>query len=725
MADLAERGVMFVLKASLDPAARTLLSSFGKEMDAIQSRTAKATVENSRKAIAIAAEEARAVVQIRTDADTRLRSAVDAKTAYERSKLAEDEQRYKESLERRNKATEEFVKQQNMAVSAHQNNQPISSEYSASAQEAADAIAEFDKLDQQRTKRHEAELKKRLDQEVKAAEKQKQLEERQIARDRTLAESAAKKFAEQKKRDDEALASAIKQADKIVEDDKRKQVALQDSSRRFQEQSRTASREVMNNFLEMGESTMRFARGLTMIGLVGEKDLGKVKDALLGVQGAFDVLSGLGRILTKTDQIMQGLTKATLAQAAAQKALQLANVAGVGTSVATGAAGASIGLGSLGAVASGAAAILTGPFGLVAAGAVAVGGALWLLNDALKDPTEKIKKEREPKPDDPKGFMDLNFSQRLLLPNSERARLNREQEKSLQLVKKSEKSKEDDAFQRSVYDKLEVQKAPLLKEQLTIQEALSKNRFEQATLAEKTKTIDQEIAKYSKDALQGTAGARDEVIRWLEKRKTNEREIAREKRQSATEDLQASQNLQRLLQDQLKTIQQQIEAKRDSNRSALERFGMKSEEEQKDIISIAGRLRAGDKTVTPEDASKVQGFSDELDTKVSRFAISRANLGGARQLFGNRNDTQLRQLEGQRKQLDQLSQKVQMEVKQKTDFIVKLDSFSEADAKKIAAEIDAQYEVRLKELGKKINDFIVQQKPINDAFKARTGTNIQ
>ena len=721
MADLAERGVMFVLKASLDPAARTLLSSFGKEMDAIQSRTAKATVENSRKAIAIAAEEARAVVQIRTDADTRLRSAVDAKTAYERSKLAEDEQRYKESLERRNTAAEEFGKQQNMAVSAHQNNQPISSEYSASAQEAADAIAEFDKLDQQRTKRHEAELKKRLDQEVKAAEKQKQLEERQIARDRTLAESAAKKFAEQKKRDDEALASAIKQADKIVEADKRKQVALQDSSRRFQEQSRTASREVMNNFLEMGESTMRFARGLTMIGLVGEKDLGKVKDALLGVQGAFDVLSGLGRILTKTDQIMQGLTKATLAQAAAQKALQLANVAGVGTSVATGAAGASIGLGSLGAVASGAAAILTGPFGLVAAGAVAVGGALWLLNDALKDPTEKIKKEREPKPNDPKGFMDLNFSQRLLLPNSERARLNRNQEKSLQLVKKSEKSKEDDAFQRSVYDELELKKDPLLKEQ----EALSKNRFEQATLAEKTKTIDQEIAKYSKDSLQGTAGARDEVIRWLEKRKTNEQEIAREKRQSATEDLQASQNLQRSLQDQLKTIQQQIEAKRDANRSALERFGMKSEEEQKDIISTAGRLRAGDKTVTPEEASRVQGFSDELNSKVSQFALDRANRGGAQQLFGNSNDMQLRKLEGQRKQLDQLSQKVQMEVKQKTDFIVKLDSFSEADAKKIAAEIDAQYEVRLKELGKKINAFIAQQKPINDAFKARTGTNIQ
>ena len=152
---------------------------------------------------------------------------------------------------------------------------------------------------------------------------------------------------------------------------------------------------------------------------------------------------------------------------------------------------------------------------------------------------------------------------------------------------------------------------------------------------------------------------------------------------------------------------------------------MKSEEEQKDIISTAGRLRAGDKTVTPEEASRVQGFSDELNSKVSQFALDRANRGGAQQLFGNSNDMQLRKLEGQEKQLDRLSQKVNLEVKQKTDFIVKLDSFSEADAKKIAKEIDSQYDTRLKELAKRVQEINDKQEKSIRQFANQRGTNIK
>ena len=424
-----------------------------------------------------------------------------------------------------------------------------------------------------------------------------------------------------------------------------------------------------------------------------------------------------------------------MAQAAAEKLLRLERAMG-GTATAGGAAGAagSAAAGAAGGrlaggLAGGLLTALTGPLGLVAAGAVAAGGALWLLYDALKDPP-KIKNGD----DSARGPKDLSSAQYLLSgklggpipgrggsldPGNDTYKDLAESEKATNRF--SQKSKQFQADN----NKAESATAMIMQEQLTVQESLFKYRFEQATLAERTKTIDQEIAKYSKDALQGTAGARDEVIRWLEKRKTNEREIAREKRQSATEDLQASQNLQRSLQDQLKTIQQQIEAKRDANRSALERFGMKSEEEQKDIISTAGRLRAGDKTVTPEEASRVQGFSDELNSKVSQFALDRANRGGAQQLFGNSNDMQLRKLEGQEKQLDRLSQKVNLEVKQKTDFIVKLDSFSEADAKKIAKEIDSQYNIRLQELAKRVQEINDKQEKSIRQFANQRGTNIK
>jgi len=710
---------MFVLKASLDPAARTLLSSFGKEMDAIQSRTAKATVENSRKAISIAAEEARAVVQIHTDADTRWRSAVDAKNAYYKSKLSDEEQRYKESLERRNKAAEEFVKQQNMAVSAHSNNQPISSEYSASAQEAADAIAEFDKLDQQRTKRHEAELKKRLDQEVKAAEKQKQLEERQIARDRSLAESAAKKFAEQKRRDEEALAAAIKQADKIVEADKRKQVALEDASRRFQQQARTAGREVANNFIEMGEAGMRFARGLTMIGLIGEKDLNKVKDALLGVQGAVDILSGLGRILTKTDQIMQGLTKATLAQAAAQKALSLANGAS-GAAAAGGAAAGGLGaLGSMGGVAGGVAAILTGPFGLVAAGAVAVGAALLGLRDTLKDPPKRAAGDNSAR-----GVKDLRFSQWLVLSatsGSSTAQGNEtgsaakkdliESEKlTNRLDQRAKLMMEANAKDRASFSESESRKSGFMKEQLTIQEAMLRNRYEQGTSAEKTKIIEQEIAKYSKEAIQGTAGARDQVIKWMEKRLSHEREISREQKTAANESLSKSKDL-------LRSIEDQIRAKRESNMSARESFGMKSDEEQQDILSIKRRVDQGDKSVSPEEISKLRGLSGRTDKQISAFAQSRAKAGGFDAAFGREQRQEVQQLDAIRK-------KLQVEVKQKTDIVVKIDRDIEAEAQSIAKQINVQQAIQNSDLAKRVQEITTEQAENNRRFKNRTGTTI-
>ena len=717
MADIAERGVMFVLKASLDPAARTLISSFGKEVEAIQTRSAAATVENSRKAIAIAAQEARATVDIFSDADSQLRAATNARAEHHKAKVAEEEAVYKASLERRNKAAEEFAIQQDRAGMMHAMDEPIDVEaYSAATREAAEAIDEFNKLEEARTKKHETETKKRLDQDVKLAEKRKSIEDREAA-------ALAKKYEAQRSKDEEALAQSIAIAEKQVEVDRKKRQAESEAAakayKNLAERAADASRSVTNKALEMSESIMKFARGLTAIGLVGEEDINKVKDALLTMQGSLDIFTGLGRIITKTSEIMRGLTKATTAQAAAQAALNAINASGGAAGVAGAAGGAAGGLGGAGLLA-GAAAILTGPFAAVAAGALAVGGAFVFLQQTMKDIPNQKKGDNSAR-----GMKDLNFSQWLgasLFAGSSTSAGNTtgsaakkdliESEKTTnRLSRNSEQFTKMNDQDRAAYAELESKRTGEMQRQKSIQEAMLHNRYEQATAAEKTKIIEQQIAKHVMEANKGDPSARGEVIKWLEKRLSHEREIARETKHAAQESLKSSQ-------DQLRSVEQQIAAKREANMSSAESFGMKSEEDQQDILSIGRRIQQGDKSLTPEEIQKAKGFSSQTDSKISQFARNRAQSAGFQGVFGKENDQDIQKLDAVRK-------KLQLEVKQKTDVVVKIDRDIEAEAQQIAKMINVQQAIQDSALAKRVQEIAAEQKTLNQRFSNRTGVNIQ
>ncbi len=129
-----------------------------------------------------------------------------------------------------------------------------------------------------------------------------------------------------------------------------------------------AAREMREQFSELGESVMRVARGITLLGLVGEKDINKIKDALMGTQAAFDIFGGSLKVVSKLERAWSAYNKMILAGKAAQDAYNAS--AAVGAAIQ---AGGSLAAGR-GNVARGAGSA-AGGMGMAVGTGLAAGGA--------------------------------------------------------------------------------------------------------------------------------------------------------------------------------------------------------------------------------------------------------------------------------------------------------------------------------------------------------------
>lgn len=134
---------------------------------------------------------------------------------------------------------------------------------------------------------------------------------------------------ETKKRESTARVTETRRATSIhVASTKLVTEASTKSAAALQDNARRASREVMASFAELGDSVMKIARGFVALGLVGEKDLDKVKDRLLAMQATFDLLGGSIQTFLKITKSVEALRNATIAATAAQHALNQAQSAG-------------------------------------------------------------------------------------------------------------------------------------------------------------------------------------------------------------------------------------------------------------------------------------------------------------------------------------------------------------------------------------------------------------
>ena len=153
-----------------------------------------------------------------------------------------------------------------------------------------------------------------------------------------------------------------------------------------------ASQKMEKAFMKATGGAMQLVRGVALLGLVGEKDLQKLQNVLLKVQGGIDILKGLLDVIEGISRGYKAYAAAASAAAAAQTALNIANAsaaAGAARNVTSRLAGGAVqnwvggAMGSMGAkigagvASSGAGAAVGGAGGAASAGLLAkLGGPL-------------------------------------------------------------------------------------------------------------------------------------------------------------------------------------------------------------------------------------------------------------------------------------------------------------------------------------------------------------
>lgn len=101
------------------------------------------------------------------------------------------------------------------------------------------------------------------------------------------------------KAEEAAIAAASQRAqDVIAKSQEQAMVAADRNRNRYRE----AARNLREQFSELSESVMRVGRGITLLGLAGEKDLAKLQEGLLRAQAVMDIFSGGLKVVNKLER---------------------------------------------------------------------------------------------------------------------------------------------------------------------------------------------------------------------------------------------------------------------------------------------------------------------------------------------------------------------------------------------------------------------------------------
>ena len=748
MAENAERGVIFNLKANVDAQAKTNVDAFFESIIGAQTKVASAT----STVLATAEKSAEEIVKTWTAAFGEIKTAS--------AQTHQDDSALQAFLAKSNEGYDAFVKAQADRL------QTLADAESKQRDVSAMSIQEL--LDEQSAKtestydREKKIVAQALDEELqamgryhaalealrnKASAQSEEITDDEIQDVKRLEKEAVAAIENRQKADD--------RFNKATESERRKQVADQiagirridaENERMASEAARRNERigmsvgRVVSAFSEGSEALMRFANGFKYLGLVGETDLKKLTDALLTIQGTTQVFTGAIRLVRQAAEGYDAYRKVVLLTAEAHTALAAAKTveaaagaAGGAASFASGAAAASQGS-TLGKIATGAAGVGTGiiaaseSVGIAALGASAIGvfttalaagsGALFGLVSALDTARNAVKFGVGGGA--VKGSLTESIGTSSMNPFARAMGAGSAIEAGQTIVRgladpfnlfgfKGKTTSEQEAEkEKKNLDTLAATQAMRAEQQRRDEEDLNKIVAERSAIqmqnaqAERDAlshkmagmTIEErrtEILKQIADTEKNTALTADQrakqQVQLANQRLAVEREISAEQIRSAQQTLASAK-------DELATKEQQIKVAQDAAMSAQERFGLLGADEQQALIEARKQFQGGAQNVDVDQLRKLRGFSGAMDEQIASEARRRAQAAG----FGAFQTEDLKRIQG----LEAERAQIEVKVKAQAQVVAKLEVDSTAIAKEINKQIDAQYGIILKEMASQI-----------------------
>ena len=716
MAENAERGVVFVFKANVDPAAKQVIEQFAQDIASKQSaidEVIRASATETAAALQNATGQATQATAQSADASTK---AVDeffqvtdrAAKAY----ASAQEQRAKEEAARQTEIKDYSV----LAI------EELYAEREVIAKEAMDRERDLlqGALDAEKAayEAYDTEIRRLREKAIFYAD---EITDSEIENAKRLEEEVVASMENRSKAEDRFRAADAKERQKNVNDaineikrrSAEEEKLNQESQRRYSEINSSASA-MIGAFAEGTESVMKFAGGIAKLGLIGETDLQKLTDSLLAIQGTVEIFTGLAKgIKAASDgydayrKVVLLTTEAQLAMNAAQAAGAAGQVAsdlplmargvqaaaGVGGSIAgvagtvglaAGGSGISVFLASIGAAAGAIAGL--GVAAVTAADALkngigrgsAPGGVIEGIGTSGFNPFFQIMRNTrsggffaDEGGDTQKAYNDMEAAEKRL------DTLRRQRALALEL----------EARDQAAINELIRERETLENQQAQAQQASLAARISAMSAEERRAEIISQIANAENDQSASAENRARQIIQWSQQRLAVEREIHQEQRAAAQTALRSEE-------DKLRSVESRLEAERNAMMSAEERFGMLNVDEQQQLIDIQRRFQAGAGNVGAEELRKIRGFSGAMDEQITAEARRRAQQGGFG-AFQTQDLARIQQLETQRQQIE-------VAVKAKADVVAKLDIDAAAVAKEINKQIDAQYNTILQNLASQI-----------------------
>jgi hypothetical protein len=716
MAENAERGVIFVLKANVDPAAKQVIEQFAQDIASKQSaidEVIRTSATETAAALQNATGQATQATAQSTDASTK---AVDeffqvtdrAAKAY----ASAQEQRAKEEAARQTEVKDYSV----LAI------EELYAEREVIAKEAMDRERDLlqGALDAEKAayEAYDTEIRRLREKAIFYAD---EITDSEIENAKRLEEEVVASMENRSKAEDRFRAADAKERQKNVNDaineikrrSAEEEKLNQESQRRYSEINSSASA-MIGAFAEGTESVMKFAGGIAKLGLIGETDLQKLTDSLLAIQGTVEIFTGLAKgikaasdgydayrkVVLLTTEAQLAMNAAQAAGAAGQVASDLplmargvqtasnigGSIAGVAGTVglAAGGSGISVFLASIGAAAGAIAGL--GVAAVTAADALkngigrgsAPGGVIEGIGTSGFNPFFQIMRNTrsggffaDEGGDTQKAYNDMEAAEKRL------DTLRRQRALALEL----------EARDQAAINELIRERETLENQQAQAQQASLAARISAMSAEERRAEIISQIANAENDQSASAENRARQIIQWSQQRLAVEREIHQEQRAAAQTALRSEE-------DKLRSVESRLEAERNAMMSAEERFGMLNVDEQQQLIDIQRRFQAGAGNVGAEELRKIRGFSGAMDEQITAEARRRAQQGGFG-AFQTQDLARIQQLETQRQQIE-------VAVKAKADVVAKLDIDAAAVAKEINKQIDAQYNTILQNLASQI-----------------------
>jgi hypothetical protein len=755
VADNAERGVVFTLKAQVDPASRQIIDSFANDLKSRQSQidelianSASAIAQTMAQTTSTAASSSARVTQINQDAVTQFFDNTEqAAKAWEQSqaKRATDEAARQAGIkdaslmtieelyaERENVAKSAMDRERELVQSALDNEKAAYQAYDAEIQRLRDkAIFRVEEITDE-----EIENAKRLEKEVVAS-----IDNRYKAEDRLRAADAKER--------QRTINDAINE---IKRRDAEEQRLAQESERRNNEIKSSATA-VIGAFAEGTEAVVKFAGGIAKLGLIGETDLKKLTDSLLAIQGTAEIFIGSAKAIKAVSDGYDAYRRIVLLTTEAQIALNAAQATGVAISAASGgvgqrAAGSAVG-GIAGGVAGGVAGGAIGGaaggsiLGSLATGATIAGAGIGTglgainvstagmsgigilgtataaLTLAVADIVMFAQLVKEARAfgigggATPGGFVDVVGSSRLNpfayqaayyeeIYGEDGMSPGRERDLSAKRLTEAEKFRAQ-AVKMAAEDERRINE--LVRERETLQRSQEQSqreanahRMSMLTAEERRADIINQIAKAENDQSLGLQERARQVKSLSEQRLQVEREIYQEQRRAAQETLDKAKQ-------ELATKEQQLRTAQEAAMSAQERFGLLAPEEQQALLEARQQFQAGAGNVDVESLRKLRGFSGALDEQIAGEARRRAQQAGFG-AFQGEDLLRIQQLEAER-------QRIQVQVQAQANVIAKLEIDVESVSKEINKQISAQWKTILEDLASNIATLQANENKLN------------